>query len=149
LRKDFAGSRVLLAEDEPITQEIARSLLEDVGLVLDLAEDGQRALECALLHPYALVLMDMQMPVMSGVQATRAIRADSLNRDTPILAMTANAFEEDRQTCLEAGMNDHITKPVDPDQLYGALLWWLKQGKADRRVGGALRPEAAGAGRVM
>jgi PAS domain S-box-containing protein len=149
LRKDFAGSRILLAEDEPITQEIARSLLEDVGLVLDLAEDGQRALECALLHPYALVLMDMQMPVMSGVEATRAIRADSLNRDTPILAMTANAFEEDRQTCLEAGMNDHITKPVDPDQLYDTLLWWLKQGKADRRGGGALRPEAAGAGRVM
>jgi two-component system sensor histidine kinase/response regulator len=71
--------------------------------------------------------MDMQMPVMSGVESTRAIRADSLNRDTPILAMTANAFDEDRQACLEAGMNDHIAKPVDPDKLYETLLEWLEK----------------------
>ena len=69
--------------------------------------------------------MDMQMPVMNGVEATQAIRADSLNRDTPILAMTANAFDEDRPLCLDAGMNDHISKPVNPGKMYGTLLTWL------------------------
>jgi CheY-like chemotaxis protein len=76
---------------------------------------------------YALILMDMQMPVMNGLAATKAIRADSLNMDTPILAMTANAFEEDRQVCLDAGMNDHIAKPVDPNRVYATLLAWLEK----------------------
>ena len=126
LQAQYAGTRILLAEDEPITQEVARDLLEAVGLVVDLAEDGQRALALARQHPYALILMDMQMPLMNGVDAARAIRADSLNTSTPILAMTANAFDEDRQRCLEAGMNDHIAKPVNPDKLYETLLAWLK-----------------------
>jgi CheY-like chemotaxis protein len=72
--------------------------------------------------------MDIQMPHLNGLDATRAIRRDSLNRDTPILAMTANAFDEDRQVCLEAGMDDHIGKPIDPDQLYAAILKWLERG---------------------
>ena len=130
LQDEYAGSRILLVEDEPITQEVSRVLLEDVGLAVDIAEDGQQALGSAKQNPYALILMDMQMPVMNGLEATQAIRADSLNKATPILALTANAFAEDREACLAAGMNDHISKPVDPQKIYEALLGWLeKRGK--------------------
>jgi signal transduction histidine kinase len=125
LRDQFAGARILLAEDEPINQEVSRGLLEDVGLVVDLAEDGQQALELAKQNYYALILMDMQMPHLNGADATRQIRLLPGYESTPILAMTANAFDEDRQTCLEAGMNDHIVKPVDPDKLVETLLKWL------------------------
>jgi len=125
LQTHHAGKRILLAEDEPVNQEISRGLLEDVGLVVDLADDGRQAVELARQNTYALVLMDMQMPVMNGIEATGAIRAESLNRQTPILAMTANAFDEDRQVCLDAGMNDHIAKPVDPAVLYETLAGWL------------------------
>ena len=125
LQEDHTGARVLLVEDEPIAQVVSRGLLEGVGLVIDLAEDGLQALAMARQNPYALILMDMQMPRMNGVEATQAIRADSLNRHTPILAMTANAFDEDRMLCLAAGMNDHIAKPVDPARLYDTLLMWL------------------------
>jgi CheY-like chemotaxis protein len=129
LQAEYAGARILLAEDEPITQEISRSLLEDARLVVDIAEDGQQALELARKNRYALILMDMQMPVLNGIDATQAIRADSLNQTTPILAMTANAFDDDRQRCLDAGMNEHIAKPVDPDKLYETLLAWLEKAK--------------------
>ena len=122
----YAGTRILLAEDEPISQEVTRGLLEDVGLVVDLAEDGVVAVALARQNCYALILMDMQMPRLNGVEATKTIRADSLNTATPILAMTANAFEGDRQACLDAGMNDHIGKPVDPEVLFETLLKWLK-----------------------
>ncbi|QVL48848.1 MAG: response regulator [Thiocapsa sp.] len=127
LQADHRGTRVLLAEDEPVNQEVSRGLLVDVGLVVDLAEDGRQALELARRTRYALILMDMQMPVLNGVDATKAIRADSLNQTTPILAMTANTFDEDRQTCLAAGMNDHIARPVETDVLYDTLLKWLSQ----------------------
>jgi two-component system, sensor histidine kinase and response regulator len=128
LRIEHAGKRVLLVEDEPISQEVARGLLEDVNLVVDMAEDGRQALELTRRNRYALILMDMQMPVLNGVEAAQAIRADSLNRTIPILAMTANAFDEDRQACLDAGINDHIAKPVDPDVLYETMLRWLERG---------------------
>ncbi|GAB1395169.1 hypothetical protein MASR1M60_33330 [Rhodocyclaceae bacterium] len=131
LQAGFSGMCILLAEDEPINQEVSRSLLEDVGLVVDLAADGQQALELARHNRYALILMDMQMPIMNGVDATRAIRVESNNRATPILAMTANAFDEDRQVCLDAGMNDHISKPVDAALLYGTLLRWLSDESID------------------
>jgi len=127
LRRDYPGVRILLAEDEPVNREIACLQLEEAGLAVDLAEDGQQALELARRHSYALILMDMQMPNLNGIDATRAIRADSLNRTTPILAMTANAFDEDRQACLDAGMNDHIAKPVDLEVLYETMLRWLRQ----------------------
>ncbi|MFZ2974389.1 MAG: ATP-binding protein [Ferribacterium limneticum] len=125
LRERYSGTRVLLVEDEPINQEVSMSLLEEAGLSVDLAEDGEVALALAGQNQYALILMDMQMPRMNGVDATRAIRGLPGYAQTPILAVTANAFEEDRQICLAAGMNDHIGKPVMPDLLFDTLLKWL------------------------
>ena len=121
----YAGTRILLAEDEPITQEISREMLEDAGLAVDVAGDGQQAIELACQNHYALILMDMQMPVMNGTEATQAIRAGWLNQTTPIIAMTANAFDDDREACLAAGMNEHLSKPVEPQKLYATLLGWL------------------------
>ena len=125
LRTEFAGIHVLLAEDEPVNQEVSIGLLEDAGLKVDLAEDGVEVVRMAREACYDIILMDMQMPNMNGVDATRAIRQDSMNTATPILAMTANAFDEDRRVCLEAGMNDHITKPVEPELLFETLVKWL------------------------
>jgi CheY-like chemotaxis protein len=110
-----------------VTQEVSRFLLEEVGMAVDLAEDGLQALELARQHAYALILMDMQMPHMNGVEASKAIRLLPDYACTPILAMTANAFNEDRQACIDAGMNDHIAKPVNPANLYETLLMWLER----------------------
>lgn len=132
IRAKFGGTRVLIADDEPVSQEIARELLEHAGLAVDVANDGREALELSRQNAYALILMDMQMPRMSGTDATRSIRSQSLNIATPILATTANAFDEDRQDCLDAGMNSHLPKPISPVKLYEAVLHWL-QHSADRR----------------
>ena len=125
LRTEFVGARVLLVEDEPITRDVSSFMLNDVNFQVDLADDGQQGLELARRNRYALILMDVQMPVLNGVEATKAIRAASLNQTTPILAMTAHAFNEDREACLAAGMSDYISKPVDPQKLYAILLLWL------------------------
>ncbi len=125
LHDEFAGARVLVVEDEPVNREVTLFLLDDAGLRADVANDGVEALALARQRSYALILMDMQMPNLNGIDATRAIRRDSLNRDTPILALTANAFDHDRQASLDAGMNDHIAKPFDPDVLFETLLRWL------------------------
>ncbi len=102
-------------------------LLEDAGLAVDLAEDGVQAVELAKQHRYDLILMDLQIPHLNGVDATREIRSLPGYAETPILAMTANAFNEDRQICIDAKMNDHIAKPVDPDKLFETLLKWLEK----------------------
>ena len=125
LRRGHTGTRVLLVEDNPINREVAEVLLGEVGLVVDAVETGRRAVEAVDEHAYALVLMDMQLPELDGPEATRQIRAHARHAALPILAMTANAFAEDRRTCLAAGMNDFVSKPVNPHDLYATLLRWL------------------------
>ncbi len=127
LRQDFGGTRLLLVEDDPFNQEIAQLLIADAGLAADIAGDGEEALAMLARHPYPLVLMDMQMPNMNGLDATRAMRKTENGRTVPIIAMTANAFIEDRQNCLAAGMNDFISKPIPPADLHSTMLRWLRE----------------------
>ena len=128
------GARILVADDNDINQQIARELLEDAGFMVDCAINGQIALEMAQKTSYSLVLMDMQMPVMDGLQATTALRQVTRLHDLPVVAMTANAREEDRRSCLAAGMNDFLSKPIDPNVLWAMLLKWLKPLKSDLPV---------------
>ena len=126
IRAHHAGRRVLLADDEPVNLAISQYLLEECGLVVDTAADGVEAVDRAAGNAYALILMDMQMPRLDGLAATQRIRALAGHRRTPILAMTANAFADDKARCLAAGMNDFIVKPIDPEQLFASLLKWLE-----------------------
>ena len=125
LLREHRGSRILLVEDDASSQEVMRLLLDGAGLLVDLAENGEQAVHLAQHNDYALILMDLQMPKMNGLAATRAIRALPGRQDTPIVALTANVLSEDRRDCLAAGMNDFIAKPVELEALFTTLLQWL------------------------
>ncbi|HQG34814.1 MAG TPA: response regulator, partial [Syntrophales bacterium] len=120
------GAALLVVEDNEFNQQIARELLTEAGFVVDIAEDGRKSLAMIAKRPYDVVLMDMQMPVMDGVSATREIRKQEAFRELPIIAMTANVMAADIQKCTEAGMNDHVAKPIDPEELFAKLVKWIK-----------------------
>ncbi len=119
------GAKVLLAEDNKINQQVADELLTQAGLQVTIAHNGREAAERVKTQEFEAVLMDIQMPEMDGYEATRAIRQQPEFRDLPIIAMTANAMAGDREKCLEAGMNDHVAKPIDPDNLFKTLAKWI------------------------
>jgi len=126
--KMIKGARVLLVEDNRLNRQVATELLTYAGVVTECAENGREAVQAVQTKQYDLVLMDVQMPEMDGYEATRLLRADKRFHELPILAMTAHVLAGDRDKCLQAGMNDHITKPIDPDVLYDSLLAWIKSG---------------------
>lgn len=119
------GTAALLVEDNEINQQVAREMLEDVGLVVDVASDGAEAIRRIAEKPYAVVFMDVQMPVMDGLEATQRIRSNPKYARLPIIAMTANALEADKQACLKVGMNDHVGKPIAMTELVAALTKWI------------------------
>lgn len=142
LRSRHGGARVLVVDDEPVNLEVMRLLLEDLGLRVDTAENGAEALQLATAAPYALILMDVQMPQLDGLEATRALRQHPHLLAIPIIAMTASALPGDRVDCLAAGMNDFITKPVSINTLFGMLLRWLDAPHASEPPVSPLQPPA-------
>ncbi|MBF0530159.1 MAG: response regulator, partial [Deltaproteobacteria bacterium] len=130
----FEGEHILLVEDNEVNQQVARELLERAGLVVSVAGNGQEALDALKLTKFAAVLMDVQMPLMDGLETTRRIREEARFHDLPILAMTAAAMTQDREACLAAGMNDYVTKPVMAGELLDTLWKWLKPGLGNAPV---------------
>ncbi len=125
LRQRYPGRRVLVVDDDEVNRSVAEMLLQGAGLRVDTAGDGQIAVSMVLAADYELIFMDMQMPTLDGAAATREIRRLPGMQETPIIAVTANVFVEDRKICLDAGMNDFLSKPFDPEKLYAISLKWL------------------------
>jgi CheY-like chemotaxis protein len=128
LQQHYAGHRILVVDDEPINREVATIQLESLGFIVDAADNGAKAIELSKTTSYAAILMDMQMPIINGLEATRQIRRLPGYQETPIIAMTANAYEEDKTHCLAAGMNAFLVKPCEPEALFETLLHWLERG---------------------
>jgi CheY-like chemotaxis protein len=131
-QKRIRGARILVAEDNEINQQIAVELLEAVGLSVQVVDNGRKAVEAVKQTEFDLVLMDLQMPVLGGMEATREIREDDTFKDLPVIAMTANVMKDDIDKCLKAGLNDHVAKPIDTERLYETLLKWIKH--KDREI---------------
>ena len=145
--KQIQGAHVLLVEDNEINQQVAKEILEGAGLNVSLAGNGQEAIDAIQKNEYDAVLMDVQMPVMDGYTATREIRnLKSEIRNVPIIAMTAHAMAGDADKSLAAGMSDHVTKPIDPGQLFGTLQKWIQPDKKRVHVE---QPEVSGAAEVI
>jgi len=125
LRPQLHGAKILLVEDNSINQQVAQEILEDVGLHVSVAENGVKAIQAVQENQFDLVLMDIQMPDMDGYQATRLIRKNPSFTPLPIIAMTAHVMAEDKEKCLNAGMNDHLAKPIDPEALYAIIGKWI------------------------
>ncbi len=134
IKERYFAHRILVVDDDPINREVALIQLEDLDLVLDTAADGEAAVEMACKNSYAAILMDMQMPKLNGLEATRQIRLLPEHKDTPIIAMTANVFEEDKAKCIAAGMNDFLPKPYTPVELFAALLRSLERKSLQRQL---------------
>ncbi|HTY24120.1 MAG TPA: response regulator [Desulfomonilaceae bacterium] len=133
--RSIRGATVLLAEDNEINQQVAEEILQQAGLVVRIANNGKEAVEMVRTENFDVVLMDIQMPVMGGFEATQEIRRNERSKDLPIIAMTAHAMAGDREKSIEAGMNDHVTKPIDPDKLMSALVKWIKPGDRETSEG--------------
>jgi PAS domain S-box-containing protein len=127
----FSGCRILLVEDEAINQEVTKTLMEYAGLAVDVANDGEEAVEKSRVFDYDLIVMDLRMPRLDGVKASQLIRQLPGLSQTPILALTASVFSKDSERCFNAGMNGFIAKPVDPELLYSTLLEWLEKTRKD------------------
>lgn len=147
----IAQSKILVVEDNALNQEVALGLLEGEGFIVDIAENGQQAIEFVQSNAYDIVLMDMQMPVMDGLTATQHLRAIKKFKHLPIVAMTANAMDQDKEKCAAAGMNDHVAKPIDPQQLFKVLVKWIKpkakpsQAVGDNSINNISKPSAESA----
>jgi signal transduction histidine kinase/DNA-binding response OmpR family regulator/HPt (histidine-containing phosphotransfer) domain-containing protein len=137
------GAQLLLVEDNEINQQVAKEILEGAGLNVSLANNGQEAIDAIQKNEYDAVLMDVQMPVMDGYTATGKLRKDQRFKELPIIAMTAHAMAGDADKSIAAGMSDHVTKPIDPDQLFATLQKWIQPGKKDFRTPQAEGPKEA------